>query len=182
MYLDQESKLLILHSVLWSLSSDRVDLSEWRRSDTDCDDSQVKDSELLSDLTTTACSIGWATALPAFRALGFSFSLETGPTYDDGADNVYEGWDAVEQFFDFDEWTAKVVFGDDDIIDDAIEAGEEGLVKAIIGKRSKELDMADIVKVMRRIRRYLQAEFLIEDDQAKILKKGEKLIEVTNEG
>lgn len=181
MYLNQESKLLILHSVLWNLSTTRVDLSDWRCSDTDCDDSQVKDSELLSDLTTTACGIGWATALPAFRALGFSFSLKTGPTYDD-AGNVYIGWDAVQRFFDFDEWTAKVMFGGDHNIVEAIEAGEESLVEAIIGKRSKEQDMADIVKVMRRIRRFLQVEILIEDHQAKILKKGEKLIEVTNEG
>jgi hypothetical protein len=86
-------RLKVLADFLLTVPSEQFNLREWRSRENDDDGSSIDDEELLEDCKTTACAVGWACTIPAFKEAGLAF----------GGHHVwFEGecsWGAVQEFF-----------------------------------------------------------------------------------
>lgn len=163
MYLERTEKLAILHSALWMAPDDRIDLCEWRTR-------FVTDSDLVNLCGTTACAIGWATSLPMFRALGFKMK-DGAPVY-----GAATGWTAVTEFFDITMSQAHCLFMDEpDINGQTILESDLREITGARPGRDTETHLTDREKVLRRIRRFLDADCELDSSEKKQLKKGEKI-------
>jgi hypothetical protein len=64
---------------------------------------------------TTACALGWATQIPAFRKLGFKMNSKGHPVFADQDGNRFFCLEAGEEFFAIDSYeTSKLFSGDDE--------------------------------------------------------------------
>lgn len=180
MFLDRTAKLTLLHSVLWATPDERVDLDYWRSADSgscpiDLYDEaigayMIEDKHLVNLCGTTGCAIGWATAIPVFRALGFKMK-DSEPTFDGE-----HGWDAVANFFELTTSETKCLFmtepGDDDSV---IEKEDIIAITGATSSRDREAHLTDREKVLRRIRKFLDNDCELDSKELKQLKKGEKI-------
>ena len=102
-------RLLILADALETrIPQERFDLANWRydldfvrdESDSDYESraSDVSDDGLLHGCGTTGCAVGWACALPEFKAEGLSWNGTPALAIDGVIRQT--SWVAVEMFFD----------------------------------------------------------------------------------
>lgn len=85
----------------------KFDLDTWRvnADGKEVFDESTDDEQLLNfDCGTSGCAIGWACAMPEFKAQGLTWGL-WGPTVPN-----YDGWDAVMDFFDLKRADATYLF------------------------------------------------------------------------
>lgn len=169
MYLDQLSKFTILHTALWMAPDERVRLAEWRLSENQ-EDNGISDKELVNTCGTTGCAIGWGTSLPIFRALGLKMKIGH-PQYDS-----VEGWEAVCRFFEITESQAYALFYDIPEHSGKVDADDLLEITGAKPGLDTESHLTDREKVLRRIRRFLDAQAgELDSFEKKQLKKGERI-------
>lgn len=101
-------RLGILADFLDTVPPEKFDLKDWYISG----DVDFEHGPSPYNCGTTACAIGWATAIPEFQAAGFAIYLDNPLFIDHGLLNEaqFTGWDAVERFFGLTYTEAQVLF------------------------------------------------------------------------
>lgn len=90
-----KERLLRLADFLQIVPEEKFDLEEWTNVDT---------LEKMPELTgktceSTACAVGWASAIPEFKEIGFHFELNEDQEYLIPVWGDHKNWDAVREFF-----------------------------------------------------------------------------------
>lgn len=99
-----------LYAMVAGIPAERINLSAWRRNPVR-GALRVSDGEMLNDCGTLGCAVGWACAYPPFKRQGLGWA-NSNPTFKDAMGNVWENWNAVEEFFGVQHDMARYLFSD----------------------------------------------------------------------